>query len=177
MKNIKMITSKETRLSYANIWFPKSVNGGPPRYSATLLIPKDSPDVNKIKDSIHRAYEEGRDKFEQAFGFVPEFDTIKNPLRDGDIERDWDPAYVGHVFLNVTSKNKPDVIDAYKDPIMDTSEIYSGVYARVAIHFYAFANAKSGAYGIACSLDNVMKVKDGEPLGTKSSAWEDFEDL
>jgi hypothetical protein len=176
-KQTKLITSKETRLSYANIWFPKSINGGPERYSATLLIPKDSEDIKKIKEAVWQAYVEGSGKLERTFGFIPEFSQIKNPLRDGDKERDWDDAYVGHYFINATSGSKPQVIDIYKNPIEDTSEIYSGVYARVAIHFYVFANADSGAFGIACSLDNVMKVADGEPLGVKSSAWEDFEDV
>lgn len=172
----KVLTSSETRLSYANIWFPKSINGGPEKYSATLLIPKGSEDIKKIKEAIWQAYVDGSSKFERAFGFIPEFKDIKNPVRDGDVERNWDEAYVGHYFLNATSGSKPQVIDIYKSPIEDTSEIYSGVYARVAIHFYVFANKDTGACGIACSLDNVMKVKDGDPLGTKSSAWEDFAD-
>jgi len=172
----KVITSKQSRLSYANIWYPKSVNGGPEKYSTTILIPKDSPDIKKIQDAIWQAYVEGSGKLEKAFGFIPEFSQIKNPLRDGDKERDWDEAYVGHYFLNATSGSKPQVIDIYKNPIEDTSEIYSGVYARVSIHFYVFANKDTGVCGIACSLDNVMKIKDGDPLGTKSSAWEDFSD-
>ena len=176
MSKAKFITSNETRLSYANIWFPKSINGGPEKYSATLLIPKNSDDVKKIREAIWQAYVDGSSKLERTFGFIPEFSQIKNPLRDGDKERDWDEAYKDHYFINATTGDKPQVIDIYKNPIEDTSEIYSGVYARVAIHFYVYAHKDNGAFGVACSLDNVMKVKDGEPLGTKTSAWEDFED-
>lgn len=172
----KVITSKQSRLSYANIWFPKSVNGGQEKYSTTILIPKDSKDVQKIKDAIWQAYVEGSSKLERELGYVPEFKDLKNPIRDGDEERDWDEAYVGHIFINATSGSRPGVIDIYKNPITDTSQIYSGVYARCAIHFYVFANGETKKCGVACCLDNVMKVADGDLLGTRTSAWEDFED-
>jgi hypothetical protein len=55
---------------------------------------------------------------------------------------------------------------------MSRSEVYSGVYARVSINFYAFNS--NGNRGIACGLGNIQKIRDGEPLGGRSSAAEDF---
>ena len=53
-------------------------------------------------------------------------------------------------------------------PILDRAEVYSGCYARVSINFYAFNS--NGNRGIACGLGNIQKVRDGEPLGGRSSA-------
>ena len=57
----KVITGVNTRWSYANVWDPKSINGGTPKYSVSLIIPKsDTATINKIKAAIQAAYEEGQ---------------------------------------------------------------------------------------------------------------------
>ena len=49
----KVITGVNTRWSYANVWDAKSINGGAPKYSVSLIIPKsDTVTVNKIKAAI-----------------------------------------------------------------------------------------------------------------------------
>jgi hypothetical protein len=62
----------------------------------------------------------------------------------------------------------------FRQPIIDTSEIYSGVYARVSLSFYAFNS--NGNKGIACGLQNIQKVRDGESLGGRTKAEDDFND-
>ena len=52
------------------------------------------------------------------------------------------------------------------------SEVYSGVYGRASINFYAFNS--NGNKGIACGLNNLQKIRDGEPLGGKPRAEDDF---
>ncbi|MBP0989344.1 MAG: DUF2815 family protein, partial [Oscillospiraceae bacterium] len=101
--------------------------------------------------------------------------TLKTPLRDGDAERPDDPAYANSYFVNANSITAPGVVDADRQPIIDTSEVYSGVYGRASINFYAYATKT--AKGIACGLNNLMKVKDGEPLGGHSRAEDDFADI
>ena len=93
------------------------------------------------------------------------------PLRDGDTERD-DEAYADSYFVNANSQTPPQIVDQNVNPIMDRSEIYSGVYARVSISFYAFNS--NGNKGVACGLGNIQKVRDGQPLGNRSSAEDDF---
>ena len=59
----KVITGPQTRWSYANVWNPKSINGGKPKYSVRLIIPKsDVRTVEKIKAAIKAAYEEGESR-------------------------------------------------------------------------------------------------------------------
>lgn len=163
------------RLSYANIWQAKSINGGAPKYSASVLIPKsDTKTLAKVKAAIQAAYEEGEGKLKGNGKTAPSLASLKTPFRDGDTERPDDEAYAGHWFINANSNTAPGVVDANREPIYDTSEIYSGVYARVSLSFYTFNS--NGNRGIACALQNIQKVRDGEALGGKSKAEDDFND-
>ena len=170
----KVITGKNTRWSYANVWEPKAINGGSPKYSVSLIIPKDDKvTVSKIKAAIEAAYKEGESKLKGNGRSVPPLTAIKNPLRDGDIERPDDPAYANAYFVNANSATAPGIVDADCNEIITRSEVYSGVYGRASINFYAFNS--NGNRGIACGLNHLQKFRDGEPLGGKASASSDFE--
>lgn len=169
----KVITGVDTRWSYANVWDPKSINGGIPKYSVSLIIPKsDKVTIQKIKAAIQAAYEEGESKLKGSGKSVPSLSVLKTPLRDGDLERPDDEAYKNAYFVNANSATAPGIVDADRQQIIDRSEVYSGVYGRASINFYAFNS--NGNKGIACGLNNLQKIKDGEPLGGKASAESDF---
>ena len=169
----KVITGPQTRWSYVNVWNPKSINGGTPKYSVSLIIPKsDVRTVEKIKAAIQAAYEEGESKLKGSGKTVPALSAIKSPLRDGDLERPGDDAYKNAYFINANSSTAPGVVDADRQPILETSEVYSGVYGRASINFYAFNS--NGNKGIACGLNNLQKIRDGEPLGGRARAEDDF---
>ena len=171
----KVITGVKTRWSYANVWEPKSINGGAPKYSVSLIIPKsDTVTVGKIKDAIKAAYEEGQSKLKGNNKSVPALLSIKMPLRDGDLERPDDETYKDSYFINANSATAPGIVDAARQPILEHSEVYSGVYGRASISFYAFNS--NGNKGIACGLNNLQKISDGEPLGGKTRAEDDFAD-
>ncbi len=158
------------RLSYANVWEPKSINGGAEKFSVSLIIPKsDVKTLTAINGAIDAAIEEGKGKFG---GKVPNKAAIKLPLRDGDIDRPDDEAYADSYFINANSNTAPQVVDKNVNPILDRSEVYSGIYARVSINFYAFNS--NGNKGIACGLGNIQKIRDGEPLGGRTNAADDF---
>lgn len=170
----KVITSK-CRASYANLNEPKSINGGKPKYSVSIIIPKsDTVTVNRIKAAIEAAYKEGESKLKGSGKTVPALATLKTPLRDGDAERPDDEAYANSYFVNANSDTAPGLVDRDRNPIMERSEVYSGIYARFSINFYAFNS--NGNRGIACGLNNVQKLSDGTPLGGKSRAEDDFDD-
>ena len=157
------------RLSYANVWEPPSINGGTPKYSVSLIIPKsDAKTIAAINAAVDAAIKEGVAKFG---GKIPNKAALKLPLRDGDVERE-DEAYQGAYFVNADSTTAPQIVDRSVQPILDRNEVYSGCYARVSINFYAFNS--NGNRGVACGLGNIQKVRDGEPLGGKSSAADDF---
>ena len=170
---MKVVTGRDTRWSYANVWEAKSINGGTPKFSVSLIIPKsDVVTVNKIRKAIEAAYHEGEAKLKGNGRSVPPLTAIKTPLRDGDTERPDDPAYANSYFVNANSSTAPGIVDADLNPILTRSEVYSGVYGRASISFYAFNS--NGNKGIACGLNNLQKIRDGEPLGGKSSAAADF---
>ena len=169
----KVITGPNTRFSYANIWEAKSINGGAPKFSVSLIIPKsDTRTVEKIKAAIEAAYKEGESKLKGNGRSVPALSAIKNPLRDGDTERPDDEAYANSYFSNANSATAPGIVDANCNPILERSEVYSGVYGRASISFYAFNS--NGNKGIACGLNNLQKIRDGEPLGGRTRAEDDF---
>lgn len=168
MNKTKVVTGT-VRLSYANVWEPKSINGGTEKYSVSLIIPKsDKKTIDAINKAVDAAIEEGIAKFG---GKKPNKAAIKLPLRDGDTERD-DEAYANSYFVNANSTTPPQIVDQNVNPILNRSEVYSGVYARVSINFYAFNT--NGNKGVACGLGNIQKVRDGQPLGNRSSASDDF---
>ena len=170
----KVITGVNTRWSYVNAWEPKSINGGAPKYSVSLIIPKsDTKTIEKIQAAIQAAYDEGQGKLKGNGKSVPALSVLKTPLRDGDAERPDDEAYADSYFINANSGTAPGIVDADRQPILDHSEVYSGVYGRASINFYAFNS--NGNKGIACGLNNLQKIKDGEPLGGKSRAEDDFD--
>lgn len=169
----KVITGVNTRWSYVNAWEPKSINGGAPKYSVSLIIPKsDTKTLEKIRTAIQAAYEEGQSKLKGNGRSVPALSALKTPLRDGDAERPDDEAYANSYFVNANSGTAPGIVDADRNPILERSEVYSGVYGRASINFYAFNS--NGNKGIACGLNNLQKIRDGEPLGGKSRAEDDF---
>ena len=171
----KVITGPDTRWSYCNAWEAKAINGGTPKYSVSLIIPKsDTATIAKVKAAIQAAYDEGASKLKGNGKSVPQLSTIKTPLRDGDLERPDDVAYANAYFINANSATAPGIVDADRQPIIDHSEVYSGVYGRASINFYAFNS--NGNRGIACGLNNLQKIRDGEPLGGKSRAEDDFND-
>ena len=169
----KVITGVNTRWSYANVWEPKSINGGTPKFSISLIIPKsDTETVDRIRAAIQKAYEEGEGKLRGNGKSVPPLSTLKTPLRDGDLERPDDEVYKDCFFINANGVKAPGIVDASCQPILERSEVYSGVYGRASITMYAFNS--NGNRGIACGLNNLQKIRDGEPLGGRISAKDDF---
>lgn len=177
-QNIKTkVLTGEVRLSYCSLTAPRAAQqGGDPKYSVTLLIPKtDTATIADIQASMQAAYDDGVSR--KWGGAHP---TPRMLLHDGDGLRESGLPYgdecKGHYVLTASSKNKPQVVGI--DNIsceLAPSDIYSGMYARVTINFFAYDSA--GSKGVGCGLGNVLKTRDGEPLGGGASAAADFEGL
>lgn len=121
---MKVITGPDTRWSYVNVWEPKSINGGTPKYSVSLIIPKsDTKTIAKIEAAIEAAYKEGEAKLKGNGKSVPALSVIKTPLRDGDMERPDDPAYANAYFVNANATSAPGIVDADRNPILTRSEV------------------------------------------------------
>lgn len=170
VNSTKVVTGK-VRFCYANVFEPTAMNeGDTPKYNICILIPKsDTATIDKIKKAIEAAKEAGKAKLADKNGRIPA--NLKLPLRDGDEERQDDPAFEDHYFINANSMRQPSVVDRSLNPITSRDEFYSGCYGRASINFYAF-NVSSK--GIAAGLNNLQKLEDGEMLAGDSTAEEDF---
>jgi len=170
---VKVITGKNTRWSYLNVFEPRAAaEGATPKYSVSLIIPKDDEvTIQKIKDAIQAAYNEGQGVLRGTSKAVPPLSAIHTPLRDGSEKPD-DEAYANAFFVNANSTKAPGIVDATKTPIDDPEEVYSGCYGRASITFFAYNS--NGNRGIGCGLNNLMLLKKGEPLGGRASAEADF---
>ena len=173
----KVITGKNTRWAYVNVWEPKvPLQGGRPKFSIRLIIPKDDfATVAKIKAAIRAAYAKDADKLRNEDGTLPTFDEIKMPLNDGDKTPLRNPEdYANCYYINANTETAPGIVDADMNPVITRSDVYSGVYGRASISFYAFN--KGYVRGIACSLNNLQLIRPGEHLGRHSEAAEDFKE-
>ena len=169
----KVVTGK-VRFSYVNIWEPKAQDGGEPKYSVKLLIPKsDKATVTKIMEAITEA----REKFCQRNGTNALPPKPAHTLHDGDQPKadgtSHGPECQGCYVINVSSKQKPAIVDNMGNEITDPTEVYSGCYGRASINFYGYS--RNGNKGISAGLLAIKKLHDGEPFGTVGSA-SDFED-
>ncbi len=159
------------RFSYLHCWEPDSINGSEPKYSVSAIIPKsDTATINAIKVAIENAKKESMSKWG---GKIPP--NLKLPLRDGDIDRPEDEAYANSFFLNANSRQAPQVVDRHVQPILDQNEVYSGCYGAISVTFYGYNS--NGNRGIAAGLGNIQKLRDGEPLGGRTNAADDFESV
>ena len=133
--------------------------------------------MTEINKAVEAAIVDGKSKLANKDGAINR-KTLKLPLRDADEEGHTSPDYQGQMFFNAKSKRRPQVVDRHKEQIYDAEEIYSGCYCNVMVNFYAFA--VEGNKGIAASLGNVQKVKNGDRLGyggtTAAADFDNFED-
>jgi len=173
---LKVLTG-EVRLSYCNLLQPRTPQGGgDPKFSVTLLIPKvDTKTKGNIDQSIQAAIKEGVSR--KWHDHQPP--QIHTPIHDGDGTKENGEPFGkecrGMWVIAASTKQKPEVVDTSIQPIINPSDIYSGMYGRVTIRFFAYDS--NGKRGVGCGLGNVMKTRDGEALGSHASAQSDFEGI
>ncbi len=167
------IVLNSVRLSYVHLVEAYAQQPGQdPKFSAVILVPKADPgNKAKIDAAIQAAAQRGREKFGQAFPAQP-----KISVHDGDGGRPSDGQPFGEQcrdcwVFTASSKQRPNVVDLNLQPILNATEIYSGMYANVGVTFFAY-NAPQNK-GVGVGLENVQKVADGEPLGGGRAAVED----
>jgi len=171
------ITINNIRLSYANLFVPKPPMNNPtaePKYSVTLLIPKTNrAALEAIQAAIGKAVDDGVQS--KWSGVRPPQPAI--PIYDGDGVRPSDGSPFGEeckgmMVMTASSKNAPFVVDRQVQPIIDPTQVYSGMWANVNITFFPYFNA--GKKGIGCGLNGVQKIRDDTPLGSRVTAQEAF---
>ena len=173
MAKLSHVVTGTVRLSYCNLTKPFARDGQEPKYSTTILVPKtDTDTMQRIYAAMEVAKQEGAQKI---WGGMPP--SVATPVHDGDGARPSDgqpfgAECKGHFVLTASSKNRPELVDANMNPIINENEVYGGMLARVSFDFFPYAN--SGRKGVGCGLGNVMKIADAEPFGNRTTAASDF---
>ena len=167
-----LITGK-VRFSFLNVFTPRVNNGGEPKYSVTLLIPKtDVATKQAIDEAIKQALQDGVSK--TFGGQMPPRPAL--PIYDGDGLRpngeEFGEEAKGHWVVTASSKIQPGLVDANVQPIISQDVLYSGCYGRADINFFAYNQA--GKKGVGCGLNNLQKLEDGQALSGRKSAQEVF---
>lgn len=177
--SLKVVTN-EVRLSYAHLFEPYSNRSDiDPKFSTVILIPKSD---KATRAALDRAEKEAIKQGLAQSKFTDKdikLNKIGSIIHDGDEEADLEnnPEYEGHWYMTVSSQadRRPQIVDRALNPILDPTEVYSGCYARVSIG--AFPYSVNGNKGVSFGLRNVQKLRDGEPLGGRTRAEDDFDAL
>lgn len=156
------------RFAYLNCWRPMQQHGGEAKYSVSAIISKeDTETIELIRKTLEYVTEHSVSKWG---GRVPE--KLRLPLHDGDVEKSSNPIFKNSYFINAKCKEPPQIVDGEVNPIINQSELYSGCYGNVSVTFYSYN--VGGSRGIAAWLCNIQKTADGEPIGRKILAKDEF---
>jgi hypothetical protein len=163
------VMTPEFRVSFPAVFKPSRPKGAPAdqeaKYSLTMLFDRDA-DLSALKKAAEAAAKEkwGDD--------IPK--GLRTPFRDQG-EKEFDGYEEGALFVIATSKQKPGLVDAQVNDIIDESEFYAGCYARATIRAFAYGGkGTSFKPGVSFGLQNVQKLRDGDPLGGRTRARDDF---
>lgn len=169
MENVVL---KNVRASFVRVFTPQSFNGQDPKYSLQVIMPKDHKDLKKLEQAVLEA---AREKWPNKAKGTTFPGTLKNPLRDGDVEREDRPEYKGSLFFNASSKRRPVVLNSDKTPLEESDNVlYSGCFVNVSVNAYTFD--VSGNKGVALGLNGVQFHRKGDSLGGPThDATEDFD--
>lgn len=177
--NSNTVTIGEVRFSYCSLFQAKPPFNNPngePKFSVTVLVPKSNTPAKAAMDAaVNAAIEQGVST--RWNGVRPPQPAIC--IHDGDGPRPSDGQAFGAeckgmwVFTASCKADRPPfIVDANVQPILQQSEIYSGVYGNASVSFFAYSN--SGKKGIGCGLNGIKKTRDGEPLGNSVTAQDAF---
>lgn len=173
-------TLNNVRFSYLNVFQPKPPFNNPngeAKFSTTILVPKTNTQAKALMDqAIEAAIVEGT---------TTKWNGVRPPqpaicVHDGDGVRPSDGMNFGPecrgcwVFTASCKADRPPfVVDAQVQPIIDPTQVYSGMWGNVSVSFFAYNNA--GKRGIGCGLNGLQKVRDDEALGNRVTAQDAFQ--
>jgi hypothetical protein len=160
-------------LSYPHLFQPRRVNeNSDPRYSTSILIAKNDPQISKLQNAIETEKSVGFPK-----GFPPK-GTIC--LKDCVVEFPLQPELANyHVIPAGTGvDSKPNVVDMERMPIVDPSLVFAGAEAIVSININSYNKPMNK--GVTAYLGGVMITGNIGPLGRidgRPSVDQMFEDV
>ena len=172
-KSTRMFTPKGIA-SYVNLHTPRQRTDrkgnptGDPKYGLALFF-EEGTDLKEMKAAALA-------KATEAFGAnaksLIQKGKINWPFADtADMDDPSPPFDQPGVVVNFKTKDKPGIVDENADPIMEKSDVYSGMEARVSCRCFTYDNESKG---VSFALVNVQKLGDGERLSGNPNAEDDF---
>jgi hypothetical protein len=157
------------RAFYANVWEPRAMQEGKePFYSVMMVFDKEAQETQEFKNLKKMAMQAAKEKFGEK---LPS--NLRTPFRKGSEKLDTNGMEADFVFVNAKSKYQPGVVNQAAQDIIEKDEFYSGCYARATVTAYAYD--VQGNKGVAFGLQNLQKLGDGEVLGGRKAAKDEFE--
>jgi len=146
--------------SYVHVFEPHAIAEGQAAKFSTQLVFAPGYDFGLVNAAIQEAI---TDKWgaNPPLGLkLPVVDPMTKPKLAGN------PFYQGgKYYISANALEKPFAVYHNGQEIMDARELYSGCSVKASVHFYAYDRA--GNQGVACSLDAIMKVADGDRLDNR----------
>lgn len=170
------------RLSFPYLFAPrKNDDGTDDKYQCCLLIDQKDTAFKEAYDKALEAAKANGVKSKWG-GKMPK--NLQLPLRDGEEREEEYPEFEGKWFLNPKARRKPDTCVVVNGGQLaktdDEEEFYAGCYVVALVSLFPYDN--SGNKGVACGLEGIIKVKDGERFDGGASiqsalADEDFSEF
>jgi hypothetical protein len=150
------------RLSFPELWTPKSFDGGEPRFKASFLIDPDTAAGKKLVRTVEQAIESvASEKWQR----IPKGTPLC--LLDGN-QKEWD-GYADMMYVNSSTAKRPLVIDRDRAPLVEADgKPYAGCYVNAQIDIWAQDNQ----YGkrVNATLLAIQFVSDGEAFSGGAAA-------
>ena len=171
------ILLKNVRLAFPNLWkatAPKG--GGEAAFSASLLMPKNHPQVAELKKAFTTmAKEKWASKGDAVLKSLEAADKLC--LHDGDGKADYE-GFEDQLYVSSRSKIRPSVFDGQRQELQEADgKPYSGCYVNASIELWAQDNS----YGkrINAQLRGVQFLRDGDAFagGGHAADADEFDDI
>lgn len=165
------IMTPKFRVSFPDVFRPgKPDDSGKQKYGVTMLF-EPGADLSQLQQEAARVGTEkwGADKTKWPKGW-------KNPFKEQG-----DKAYDGYVaggkYIAAKSSQRPGLVNARNEDIIDEAEFYAGCYARATVKAFTYEVRKDNVVisrGIGFGLHNIQKLADGEPFSGRIAASKEF---
>jgi len=145
-------------LSYPHLFTPRSVNpGDDPKFSASILLRKDDPQVQRIQQLIDT---------EKANGWPNGFPgNGKQFMKDGAVQYPNDPTMHNFMIISANAKadSKPHTVDMQMTPVMNQADAFAGSVVWAALNSFVYNQPVNK--GVGCGLNGIMLTGEEGELG------------
>lgn len=167
------LKTPEFRVSFPNVFKARAFKDQEPKFSCVMIFSKSAiaadPEQAKLfrdlKDAVAKC---GDDKWPNK-----KPSNLRDPFRKGTEKEEYEGYDDDKIFITASTKQRPGVVDENVKAIIEEGEFYAGCYARATVNTFAYDAA--GNKGVSFGLQNIQKIRDGEPLSGRSKPSEDFD--